>query len=272
MRTITITDSAGNAFAGHLPESWADVPLAGFAQLAQAADWTARACALAPLCGLPAEPLTEDVGLCLPILQAAPFLLSGPLPAAAEVPPLTFVHLGVTYVPAPADLHKIDGDQLEAILNFLRDNDGNVLACAPALLAVLYKPTGKKPLFGPAKEVRLTAELVEASTRAFASLPMATAWPLVGNFQLRSASMVQIFQKSSALQKIVEELLSALETLSTPSARSGSCWNFAPWLLSRWTRRARKTLSTSVQPFATTAPLPSTNSSSAKPTPANDGQ
>jgi hypothetical protein len=261
MTPITITDSEGNVAAGHLPRSWADVGLAHYTTLAQATTWPTRCRALATICGLPAEPLLADSSLCLPILNGAPFLLHGPLPAATELPPLSFHHAGTTYVPAPADLHKIDGDQLEAILNFLREHEGNVLACAPALLAVLYKPADKRPLFGKPVPVVLTAEVVDASTRAFGSLPMAVAWPLVGNFLMRSASTAQTIQKSFALQAVAEELLSALETLSTPSARSGSSWSFVPWLLSRWTRRARKMLETSSPRSAFTGPQPSSNGS-----------
>ncbi|MDO7849909.1 hypothetical protein Q5H92_26355 [Hymenobacter sp. M29] len=268
MSKITITDESGAKCTGRLPSSWADVSLAQYAALAAAANWPDRCRALAALCDLPAQPFLDDVSLCLPILRGAPFLLDGPLPMPGTDGDTSFRHAGTTYVPAPADLDKIAGAQLEALLNFLLEHDGNALACAPALLAVLYKPAGKKPLFGPAPDVPLTADVVEASARAFESLPMSVAWPLIGNFLSRSAATATSIAKFLAVQPAAEQLLSAMETHLTTSGRSGFCWNFAAWALVRWTKRVRNRLTISSLPFAFTGPL--TSSSSAPTAPARD--
>jgi hypothetical protein len=243
MKKFTITDNEGTRYKGQIPESWEEVPLAKYAQLAAAADWPARCRTLAALCGVPEQPLLDDVSLCLPIFRAAPFLLNGPLPgitdgpaALVDRPGHSFQHLGITYVPAPADLERINAGQLEGLLAFLSNHEGNTLAAAPHLLAVLYKPEGTK---------ELTAEVVEASAAALASLPMAIGYTLLLDFWQRSASWALPIQRYLALRPAVEQMLNALETLSQTSALPGRSWNIVRWLFAMWTRHAKKMLRTS---------------------------
>lgn len=232
MSKIKITDPDGNVLTGKMPTSWADVSLAKYAALAAANDWPARCHALAAICELPPAPFLADVSLCVPILKGAAFLLDGPLPALSDSPPHSFKHLGITYVPAPANLEKINGAQLEGLLAFLRDHEGDALAAAPHLLAALYKPEGSA----------LTADVVEASAAALASLPMAIGYVLLLDFWQRSASWALPIQRYLAVRPVVEQMLSALETLSQASASPGRSWNMLRWLIARWIRRVKQAL------------------------------
>ncbi|SFP79250.1 hypothetical protein [Hymenobacter arizonensis] len=234
MKNITLTDSDGVVITGRLPRSWSEVGLAHYAALAVATNWPDRCRALAALCELPAQPFLDDVSLCLPILRGAPFLLDGPLPMPGT-PPNSFRHLGITYVPAPANLEQIRAGQLEGLTAFLREYEGNALAAAPHLLAVLYKPEGSE----------LTSAVVEASAAAFTSLPMAIGYALLLDFWQRSASWALPIQRYLAVRPVVEQTLNALETLSRPSASPGRSWNIVRWLIAIWTRHVKKALKTS---------------------------
>lgn len=235
MSKIKISDSDGNVLTGRLPDSWADVPLAKYAVLAAATDWPARCRALAALCELPEAPLLADVRLCVKILRSAPFLLDGPLPGAPDKAPDSFRHLGIVYVPAPAHLEQVSGGQLEALLGFLQAHDGNPLAAAPHLLAALYKPEGSE----------LSREVVEASTVAFASLPMALGYGLLLDFYQRSVSWSLPIQRYLAVQPVVEQTLNALETLSRTLDSPGRSWNMGRWLLKVYLKLVTRTLKAS---------------------------
>lgn len=254
MKKFNINDSEGGHFPGLLPENWHEVPLAKYAALAAATDWPTRARALAALCGLPDEPLLADVSLCVALLHAAPFLLNGPLPTATATPPASFQHLGVTYVPAPANLEYVSAGQMEGLTSFLNEHEGNPLAAAPYLLAVLYKPEGRE----------LSRPVVEASAAAFASLPMARGYGLLLDFYQRSAPMATNIQKFFAVRPVAEQVLNALETLSRPLASPARSWSTGRWLLKAYLKRATRTLKACLQPSASTAPLPPNRNGAAK--------
>ena len=232
MHTIKITDSDGLTVEGHAPASWEHVTLPEYAALAAATDWPGRAQALAAITGLPAEPLLDDVSLCVGILRAAPFLIEGPLPAVVEDAPAQFRHQGVTYVPTAANLEKITGAQMEGLTAFLEAAEGNALAAAPNLLAILYKP----------KNAKLTADVVRASAAAFATLPMATAYPLLLNFWKRSESLALPIQRYLAVRPMVVQMRNALEVTLRASASVGASWNLRRWLIQTWLRLVSRSL------------------------------
>jgi hypothetical protein len=169
MRKIVLTADDGQPLTGHLPESWAEVPLAGYAALAGADGLPARVEAAAALLGLPAGPLLEDVSLFATLAEQAPWLFGDELPEP-ELPVAYFTHQGITYH-HQGDLQKISAGQMEALLTFLRLNEGHHLACAPHLLAVLYCPQGQSQ----------TPAVVQAAATALATLPMSVAWPALAS-------------------------------------------------------------------------------------------
>ena len=248
MRKITITASDGEKIAGQLPQSWAEVGFKAYADLAATAQTVpdgitptahvfanvAGCHALATLLDLPtADPLLTDVSLLLTIYDAAPWLFVGPLPAADE-PTATFTHLGTTYDYA-GGLDKATGGQMEALLAFLNVHEGNPLGAGPALLAVLYTPTGQPQ----------TPETVKVAALALETLPMSVAWPCVQAFLSRSAPTAMLIQKYLALRPQVEKLLSALETPLQHSASPGHCSNLLRWLTKAYLKRVRKALTAS---------------------------
>lgn len=256
MRKLTLT-ADHETLVGYLPDSWAEVPIQPFAELAATAQdlpegvpaahlFTHRAgCeALARLLALPtAAPLLADMSLLRPICEAAPWLFLGPLPEANGLAE-RFTHQGLTYVHSGL-LDDTTGGQLEALLGFLQASGGNALACAPHLLAVLYQPVGQE----------LTAQVVATSAAALATLPMSLGWPAIANFLLRFTPLAMLTQKHLAAQHTAEQALSALETAATcpTSAPRGFSLSMRRWLVRHWIRLVRKQLATSSPPSATTA-------------------
>jgi hypothetical protein len=234
MPIVTLTAADGETLTGRLPDSWGQVPLAAYATLATADTFPNRIRATAALVGLPAQPLLDDVSLYGAITRAAPWLFGGALPEAGE-PLASFTHQGTTYRHV-GNLDKINGEQFEALTNFLREAEGKPLTAAPGLLAVLYCAKGKPQ----------TAEAVAAAQAAFATLPVATAWPALAFFLSSTGPVSLRIQTVSALSGQAEVALATLEqALATPGAFT-TCWQRARrWLASRWLRSARKMLGTS---------------------------
>lgn len=233
MRTITITLAApGETLTGRLPESWAEVPLSPYAQLATAGSVRARIAATAAICSLPAAPLLEDTGLFGVIVRAAPWLFRGPLPD--ELPRQALIaHEGTAYAFA-GDLHKISAGQLEALLGFLSQHADAPLLAAPAILAVLYCPVGEAQ----------TADVVERTTDAFARLPVAVAWPALLDFLRSGANAALHIRNSSALLAATHTLLAELETslTATGGGSSTSSQRLRRWLIRTWIRYAKRRL------------------------------
>lgn len=246
MRKFKLTASDGEVLTGHLPENWAEVPLSLYAALAATAQpvpdvlqsgahvlASEASCeALAALLGLPtAEPFHTDFSLLLDLYEAAPWLFVGPLPEAEITE--RFDHQGTTYEYA-GGLSQALGGQMEALLNFLRDYDGQPLGVGHKLLAVLYKPAGQKQ----------TTAAVTAAAAAFQSLPMSIAYPALQGFFLRSSHSATPILKFLAVRPEVEKALNALETAtaSPSSASPGRFWNMRRWLITTWLRRVRRKL------------------------------
>ncbi|WP_310394133.1 hypothetical protein [Hymenobacter sp.] len=237
MPRLTLTDSDGAVLTGTLPSGWHDTPLAAYAALA-AAQTVAETCqAVAQLLGLPAEPFLADVSLLAPVRRAAPFLFDGSLPEATE-PVGQFSHEGHLYGHV-GHLDKISAGQMEALLGLLQTHAEQPLAAAPALLAVLYCPVGRAQ----------TADVVAATARAFAALPMAVAWPALAAFLRSSAGAALSIRTALALEKEALALLGALETaVSRPTTGGGwriSSSSMRRWLTRQWIRSARKMLTPS---------------------------
>jgi hypothetical protein len=234
MSKIILTADDGEKLTGTLPDSWAEVPLVPYAALASAEGLPARIEAAAALVGLPAAPLLEDVDLFAAICRAAPWLFGDELPEATGAVP-SFKHAGATYEHV-GHLDKITAEQMEALLNFLRESEGKPLQAAPGLLAVLYRPKGKTQ----------TAEVVEASRLAFATLPVSVAWPALADFMRSSASAALNIRTASALNEQARVTLAALEKTLTMAGASSTFWQKAQRsLFRRWLRNARKMLSIS---------------------------
>lgn len=262
MRKIYITASDGDTLTGHLPDSWAEVPLAAYVALALTArplpadaEPTARAFAseasfeaLARLLGLPtAAPFLADWSLLLDLYEAAPWLFVGELPGGEPLP--AFTHLGTAYTYG-GGLDYLTGGQWEALAMFLERHADAPLACAPQLLAILYLPTGQ-----PVS--KQTPASVRAAAEAFATLPMSIAWPAVQAFFTRSLPLATPIQRYFAARPVVEQALSALELALTSSAPRGSSWSMARWWARIWMRLVRRQLMTFLPPSATTAARPS---------------
>lgn len=255
MHRLKISASDGEVLTGQIPASWAEVPLAAYANLAATArplpesitQPTAHAYAsvagceaLAKLLGLPtAEPLLADVSLLRRLYHACPFLFAGPLPAAGAVP--AFTHLGTAYEYS-GGLPNATGELLEAVLNMLSAHEGHPLGCGPHLLAVLYRPVGQKQ----------TVAVVDATAVAFATLPMSLAYPALLDFIQRSAPWVLTTQRYLAARPAAEQALSALEQ-ALASASPGRCWSMRRWLGRAWLKRVASMLRISLLPSATTA-------------------
>lgn len=256
MHKLTLTASDGEVLLAHAPASWAEVPLAAYADFAATAQplpasltqptahaFTSPAScqALATLLGLPtAEPLLADRRVLLTVYQVSPFLFTGPLPAAGAVP--SFAHRGTVYEYC-GGLPNATGEQLEALLAFMSEHEGHPLGCGPNLLAILYRPTGQAQ----------TPAVVEATAAAFASLPLSLAWPALADFTQRSAPWLLATQRYLAARPAAGQVLSALER-ALASASPGRSWSMRRWLGKVWLRHAAKLLTTFSPPFATTAP------------------
>lgn len=256
MPKLKLTASDGEVLLAHAPASWAEVPLAAYAQFvatarplpasltqptAHAFTSPASCEALATLLGLPtAEPLLTDRRVLLTVYQVSPFLFTGPLPAAGAV--LTFTHRGTAYEYC-GGLPDVSGEQIEALLAFMAAHEGHPLGCGPNLLAVLYKPVGQAQ----------TSGVVEATAEAFATLPLSLAWPALADFTQRSAPWLLATQRFLAARPAAEQALSALQQ-ALASASPGRSWSMRRWLARVWLRLAAKLLTTSSLPSATTAP------------------
>ncbi|MGI4834643.1 MAG: hypothetical protein ACRYFK_14400 [Janthinobacterium lividum] len=210
MRILTLKADDGEILKGKLPDSWAEVPLAPYAQLAAAESLPARVEALAALVGLPVGPLLEDVSLSATIFEAAPWLQTE-LPEATGAMP-EFAHLGVWYAHV-GHLEKISAGQMEALTDFLQASEGHPLSSAPGLLAVLYCP----------REEAQTREVVRAAAQAFASLPMSVAWPCLADFTRSSGPAALSIQTAGALASQTRQALSSLEQ-ALASGGSGTFW------------------------------------------------
>jgi len=246
MRKIELTADDGETLTGQLPESWAEVPLAPYCQLAMAAQPfedappiqafcnAAAQHALAALLGVPAEPLIADLTIVYDLAQAEPWLFVGPLPEAEQVPG-SFTHRGITYHHL-GDLHDNAAGQLEALLTFTQQRE-NPLEVAHLLLAVLYAPAGS---------TKQTAASVASNAAALASLPMSIAWPALMGFMMRSLPFTEPIRKYGVVRQQAEQVVSALEKLtSPPSASPGRFSNMPHWLLSRLIQRVSNQLKTS---------------------------
>jgi hypothetical protein len=232
MNKIILTATDGEQLLGILPKSWAKVPLTLYANLAAAETMPEKVKATAALVGLPAAPLLADVKHYGAIVEAAPWLFGGELPEA-PTPVAYFTHEGTTYHHVGA-LAKISATQMEALMNFLRDNEGHALNCAPGLLAVLYCPAGKEQ----------TAEVVASAQEAFANLPMSIAWPALADFMRSSGSAALNIRTVSALEEQVKSLVRTLETATEgASASSTFLQKLQRSLFRRWLSNAKKLLS-----------------------------
>lgn len=229
MSTITLTATDGEIITRPVPTSWAQVPLAPYAKLAQA--WEAglvpRIEALAALLDIPAQPLLDNVEVYGQMLRLMPWL--GELPAGEGVQ--CFKHLGVVYECA-GQLKKLSAGQLEAIYTMQQAFEGRALEAAPGVLAVLFVPKGKK----------LTPELHLASTNAFASLPVSVAWPLISRFIRSSSQCATSILTASALSAQLSQALATLETSLTATGSRTSFLNLRRWLARTWIKSVRKTL------------------------------
>jgi hypothetical protein len=232
MKKIILTAEDGERLLGQLPKSWAQVPLTLYANLAAAESLPDKVKATASLVGLPAAPLLADVKHYGAIVEAAPWLFGGELPEAPS-PVAYFTHAGTTYYHV-GSLAKINAQQMEALMNFLRDNEGHALNCAPGLLAVLYCPDGKEQ----------TAEVVAAAQEAFAALPMSIAWPALADFMRSSGSAALNIRTVSALEEQARNLVLMLETTMAGASASSTFWQkLRSWLFRRWLSNVRKLLS-----------------------------
>jgi hypothetical protein len=259
MRKFKIDASDGEVLTGHIPESWGEVPFRKYVDLAATAQKlpdsitnptahmfasVAGCKAIAPLLGLPtAEPFLQDTQLLLPIFEAAPWLFLGPLPLAEDLVTV-FTHQGVTYTYV-GGLDNANGGQMEALLAFLRESDGNPVACGPQLLAVLYTAKGQTQ----------TPQSVKEAGDAFETLPMSIAWPCLQNFMVRSMPLALPIQRYLALRPSVEQALSALEQGADSKilASLGRSWSMHRWLGKIWLRLVRRTLMISSPRSASTA-------------------
>jgi len=233
MRTITLASTdATDTHTGHLPESWAEVGLAHYVALASAQTLPETCRALAALCGLPAEVLTSDASLAVPIRKAAPWLFEkDSLPEPATVP--SFTHAGIPYEHV-GNLHKINAGQMEALLDFLEDNEADSLKASPHLLAVLYKPVGVD---------EQTSEVVDAAAAAFETLPMSVAWPALTSFTRAGQGSAASTRMYLAVAPKAEALLTTLEqSLASTGASKSFFRKPLNWGIRRWIKYVRSTL------------------------------
>ena len=233
MSKIILTAEDGEKLTGKVPDSWAQVPLAGYAALAVAETLPARVEATAALVGLPAAPLLEEVRHFMCIVEAAPWLFTGPLPATEPV--AYFTHQGKTYR-STGDLSKLSAGQLEALYTFQQAHPGRPLEAGPGLLAVLFCPEGEQQ----------TPEVVRDAAAALASLPMSVAWPALNGFFLRGASYSVTIRTALDAQAQVAKMLAAVEEQMNSPARFSRFWQRPlRWLTLRWLTSVRKTVAMS---------------------------
>jgi hypothetical protein len=235
MPRIKITPSEGEPLYGQLPDGWGSTPLAPFVAIATAKTMPETCEAVAQVLGVPAEVFLSDVSHLVPIQRAAPWLFDGSLPEPPDVLPATLHHRGQGYKHV-GNLARVSAEQMEALLGFLDDHRGNPLTSAPALLAVLYCPVGKKQ----------TADVVKASAEAFATLDMAQAWPALQDFLRSSAKPALSIRTALALESQLRAMLETLEqAMPTPTASTTLWRRMLGALVRLWLKYARKTLSKS---------------------------
>ncbi|HEX8658452.1 MAG TPA: hypothetical protein VF690_12990 [Hymenobacter sp.] len=234
MKAITLhpyspTEAGRTTLTGALPENWTEVPLGLYAQLASAKSVRQRIEATALICKLPAAPLLEDAGLFGPIVRAAPWLFHGPLPEDLKRVTL-FTHEGIEYR-FVGDLHRINAEQLETLLNFVNDHHRAPLLAAPSLLAVLYCRVGAVQ----------DTDAVEAAAEAFTRLPVSVAWPALLDFLRSGASAALHIRNFSGVVAATQQLLQELE-----AATAGGSSRYWPrlqrWLTRTWIRSAKSLL------------------------------
>jgi hypothetical protein len=198
--------------------------------------------------------VNSDVSITATVLEEATWLLNGKLPEAAEAP-ATLQHRGVTYTYV-GYLERLTGGQYEALADFTKaaQAEGRTpVAVAHQLLAVLYAPApvetvtqkarrffgfGQKP--APRKPTDLTADMVAQSAKAFETLPVSVAYPIILHFFHSGSRLAGLTQLFSA---VAPAALKALETLEQAQLSSGSpepYMNFRPWLLQTWIRHAKQ--------------------------------
>lgn len=231
MITMRLTASDGEVLTGRLPFNWEDTPLAPYVAFICATTMPQRCEAVAALVGLPAAPFLTDVSLILPILRACPFLDDDSLPDEGTGPVPEIQHLGILYRHV-GDLHKINAGQMEALFGFLAQHQGQPLTAGPALLAVLYCRDGAEQ----------TGDEVEAATLAFASLPMALAWPALMAFFRSSSTAATSIRSASALISTTEKMLNEMEKALTVGASTTFWRKPLTWLTRMWLRNVRKML------------------------------
>jgi hypothetical protein len=235
MPRIKITPSEGEPIYGQVPSGWHDTPLGPYISLATAKTIPEQCTAVAQVLAVPEEVFLSDVSHLVPIQRAAPWLFDGTLPDLPDMVPATLHHQGQGYRYVGA-LDKISAEQMEALLNFLREHEDNPLASAPALLAVLYCPAGKKQ----------TADVVTAAAGAFATLDMAQAWPALQAFLASSAAPALNIRTALALESQLRAMVETLAAAVPPTTASTSLWQrMRSALVRRWLTSARKMLSKS---------------------------
>ncbi|TPE44944.1 hypothetical protein [Pontibacter mangrovi] len=230
MKTITLTDNEGTRIEGAIPEGWHEVPLSAFINYHQLMSGKpaplAAVVAASCLTGLPTEAVQSDVSLAPLILRQMPWLSELPQPE----PMLSFKHGKKTYEHV-GNLERIDAAQFEALLSFLEAAEGNPIAAAPNLLAVLCREKGKAQ----------TAESVAAAAEAFASLPMDKAWGAVAFFLTSSQPYAGRIRSLSQAQEEAEKALKALDQLVAQRLPKRSS-RIAARLVRAYTRSARAML------------------------------
>lgn len=242
MREIRIKETPAGMYIGEpvihigrLPERWGEVELGPYSQLRAAQGETDRIRAAAAICGLQPDVLLADVGMYGVIYAAATWLFEREPPHPAQrVEVLT--HQGVTYR-FVGDLHKINAGQLEALLDYIRENAAAPVLSAPHLLAVLFMPVDA---------AEQSADVVSAAAEAFASLPVSVAWPVLLDFLRSGASVALHIRNSSALHTTTTQLLTTIEQAVSSPPMPGASFTLSlrlrRWLIRTWTRYARKTL------------------------------
>lgn len=230
MKTITLTDNKGAKLTGQIPEGWHEVPLSAFINYHQLVSGKpapmAAVMAAATLTGLPAEAVMSDVSLAPLILRQMPWLSELPQPE----PMLSFTHGKKAYEHV-GNLERVDAAQFEALLSFLEAAEGNPIAAASNLLAVLYREQGTAQ----------TADSVAAAAKAFESLPMDKAWGAVAFFLTSSQPYAGRIRSLSQSREEAEKALKALDQLvAHPSPKRSS--RIAARLVRAYTHSAREML------------------------------
>ncbi|MBA9076084.1 hypothetical protein [Rufibacter quisquiliarum] len=232
MKTLTLTDADGTQVQGRIPTGWHAVTLATYldyhAALKGKPEGMEALVAVSCLCDLPTDILREDVSLVPALMGYMPFLAQ--LPEASPLP--YFSHEGQLYEHV-GNLEKVSAGQLEALLTFLQEAEGNPIAAAPLLLAVLYRQQGTEQ----------DSTTVAAASEVFRSLPMSTAWGALAFFLTSSTRLAERIRQYSDLRAeavgTVEKMMR--QTAAAPPSPTSSS-RTARWLRLRYLRSVRVTL------------------------------